>query len=278
MKNLASLLCAIAVSAAVAAVPADALADRKSPLDGQPAVRHRILLVKQRFEVSPLFETSINADFKHTIGGGLKAEYHLSDMWSFGAVGVFGTSVNTGLTTRILDTLEDTYPDGDPTPTRTEFKEHLNDIKLHGAAYVNWTPWYGKLAAFAKAFIAFDFYFSGGVAFAKLDNSCCSFNPDPHPKGDLDNNIPPDRDPNNDDPLNDGTRVGLYFAGGVHLFVNEWVAVDLAFRDYWFQDNPSGLDFDADLAVTGDDDRFLNHFFAGVGVSLFLPTKAKRTP
>jgi outer membrane beta-barrel protein len=251
---------------------------REDILEGQPAVRHRLLLVSGRIELTPTFETSINSDFRHTVSGGLKAEYHLSDMWSIGGIGLFGTSFNTGLTTRIVDTLEDAYQAGDPTPTALEFDEHLNSIPMHGAAYISWQPWYGKLAAFGKAFVAFDFYFQGGLAMVQLDNTCCSFNPDPFPEGDLENGgRPPDRDPNNDAPLNDGLKVGIYLGGGVHVFLSEWLALDLSFRDYWFQDNPSGLDFDADLAVTEDDARFLNHFFAGVGVSVFLPTTPDRT-
>lgn len=283
-SKLVPILTTLAVAAAVSVAPGEAVAERRrNPLDGQPAVRHRVLLVKKRFELVPTFESSLNADYKHTVSGGLKAEYHFSDMLSFGAMGYFGKSFNTGLSNRILGTLEDTYPTGDPTPTRTEFEEHLNQIPVHGAAYVTWTPWYGKLAAFSKAFVAFDFYFSGGLSFAKLDNDCCSWMVDDDPLDDnmidIDGNrIDPDPGPNNDDPLNDGSQVGLYFGGGIHVFFTDWIALDLSFRNYWFQDNPSGLDFDGDRAVTEDDDRFLNHLFVGIGVSFFFPTKAVRTP
>src|SRR5262245_518541 len=76
----------------------DARAERrKNPLDDQPAVRHRLLLVKNRFELTPLFESTINADFRHILGGGAKLEYHLSDMLSLGAIGVYSTSLDTGL-------------------------------------------------------------------------------------------------------------------------------------------------------------------------------------
>ncbi len=95
----------------------------RNPLDGQPAVRNRKLLVSGRFEVTPMFSTSVNADYKHTVGGGLKLEYHLNDSLSFGAFGVLGTSFNTGLTSRIADTLPEPPPDaGDPTPTQAEFE------------------------------------------------------------------------------------------------------------------------------------------------------------
>lgn len=246
---------------------------KTNPLDNQPLVRHRKLLVRKRFEAALAFESSINADFMHTPSFGLKLEYHLTDMLSIGGVGFFGTPIKTGLTDRILETLPDASPDGDPTPTATEFSEHLNEIPIHAGAYATLTPWYGKLAAFGKFFVHFDFYFSGGLAFAQLKNDCCSFDTDPDPGG-----VNSDDDPNNDAAINDGNRFGLFLGGGIHVFINDFVALDLTVRDYLFSDNPSGLDFDGDLAVTDDDNRFLNHLFLGIGVSFFLPSKVKRTP
>lgn len=268
------------------AAPSEAEAQRKSSLDGAPAVRHRLLLVKKRFEVTLASESSINSDFRHTIGGGLKLEFHASDLLSFGAVGIFGKSFNTGLTDKILGTLPENdpspNPDADPTPTQREFTAHLNEMPLHGAAYIGVTPWYGKLAAFGKFFVNFDFYFQGGVAMAQLKSNCgndiCN---DKNPTGGMDSGggvILPDNNPNDDPVLNDGFKAGLYLGGGIHVFVNDYIALDLTVRDYIFSDNPSGLDFDADLAVTEDDNRFLNHLFMGVGISILLPTKIKRTP
>jgi len=263
----------------------DAQADerRRSPLEGQPAVRHRLLLVKNRFEFTPSFESTINADFRHIIGGGAKLEFHLSDMLSIGAVGIFSTALDTALVKRIMPTLEDSVDPMTREPSQTEFEQHLNTMPLHGAGYVSLTPWYGKLAAFGKAFVNFDFYFQAGVSFAQLKSSCDSnICDDTHPgrpdDSDPDMPIPQDDNPNNDPPLNDGTKIGLYLGGGIHVFLNEFIALDLAVRDYAFNDNPSGADFNADLFVSDDDSRFLHHLFAGVGVSIMLPAKAKRTP
>jgi outer membrane beta-barrel protein len=270
-----ALVCAVAL-------PQAALAQRKSPLEGQPAVRHRLLLVNKRFEAALAFENSVNADFKHTSAFGMKLEFHLSDMLSIGGVGFYGISYDTGLTGKIVDTLPGSATMGDPTPSRPQFEEHLNEIPVHGAAYLSITPWYGKLAAFGKFFVNFDFYFQGGLAVAQLKNECCSsaFGPtDNNPGGDLNADPPifPDDNPNNDPAINDGTRLGLYFGGGIHVFVANWIALDLTVRDYMFSDNPSGLDFNADLAVTDDDNRFLNHLFLGAGFSFFLPPGVKRT-
>jgi outer membrane beta-barrel protein len=255
---------------------------RANKLDKQPAVRNRLLLVAQRFELAPTFESTINADFRHIIGGGAKLEFHLSDMFSLGVVGVYSTALDTKLVSRIVPTLE---PDVDNTtrePSQDEFTQHLNTMPLHGAAYLSITPWYGKLAAFSKAFLNFDFYFQGGVSFAQLKSSCDpSICNDTHPGTSIMNGtmiIPPDDNPNNDPPLNDGTRIGFYIGGGIHVFLQEWIALDLTVRDYAFSDNPSGADFNADLAVTSDDSRLLHHIFMGAGFSIMLPPKAKRTP
>ncbi len=253
------------------------------------AVRHRSLLVKNRFEFTPTFESTINPEFQHIVGGGLKLEYHLSDMLSIGAVGIGSTQFNTKLTDRIVPTLEPDPNDMTREPSQEEFTTRLNKMPVHGAAYISITPWYGKLAAFSTAYVAFDFYFQAGVSYAQLKSDCpdtiCD---DPAPgktrPGMGMETLPPDNNPNNDDPLNNGTRVGLYLGGGLHVFLNDFIALDLSVRDYAFSDNPSGADYNADLFVgkndaTGDDDnRFLHHLFFGAGVSIMFPTTVKRTP
>lgn len=282
MMTKHSLICvALAGTLLSTIAPAHAEERRTNDLADDVAVRHRRLLVKNRFEVAPLFESTINADFRHIIGGGGKLEYHLSDMFSVGAIGVFSTALNTKLVNRIMDTLEDN-PMNPREPSRAELEARLNSMPVHGAAYLSLTPWYGKLAAFSAAYVAFDFYFQAGVSFATLKSDCpediCN---DPAPgesrPGMGGETIPPDNNPNNDDPLNDGQRLGLYLGFGIHVFLNDFIALDLTVRDYAFDDNPSGADYNADLAVTDEDSRFLHHLFVGVGLSIMFPTKVKRT-
>ena len=251
------------------------------------AVRNRRLLVSHRFEVTPLFESSIDAEYQHTVGGGLKLEYHISDMFSIGVLGVGSTSLHTSLVDRVVATLPDAPSDTSKDPSKTQFLDHLNSIPLHGAAYISITPWYGKLAAFSSAFVAFDFYFQAGVSFAQLKSSCptdvCT---DTHPGTSIMSgmdSIPADNDPKNDPPLNDGNRVGLYLGGGIHVFLSDFLALDLTVRDYAFSDNPSGADYNADQyvgnnATLGDDNRFLHHLFFGAGLSIMFPTTVRRTP
>jgi len=287
MKKAILVMAALLGVAPGFATKAHAEGRRLNGLHEDYAVRQRKLLVKHRFEVTPLFESSLNADFLHVVGGGGKLEYHLSDKLSIGVIGVFSTQFNTTLVDHIVDTLPMT-PDG-RIPSQDQFLQHLNTMPVHGAAYVSITPWYGKLAAFSQAYVAFDFYFQGGVSFATLKNDCDTTNVcnDTHPGTSIMNgmdSIPPDNNPNNDPPLNDGQRIGLYLGGGIHVFLNDFIALDLTVRDYMFSDNPSGADYNADLFVgknetTGEDDnRFLNHLFFGAGLSIMFPTTVKRTP
>jgi outer membrane beta-barrel protein len=291
-----TVLAVVAALAASGAVSPLAHADRRqNSLAADVAVRHRRLLVKNRFEFAPLFESTINADFRHVLGGGAKLEYHLGDMFSIGVIGVASTSLDTKLVDKIVPTLmtqqeKQTMVNSGVNvrePSQDEFVDRLNTMPFHGAAYLSLTPWYGKLAAFGQAYVAFDFYFQAGVAFAQLSSNCpvtiCSdkFPGTSHtiknPDGTMDT-VPADLNPNNDPPLNDGSRVGLYLGGGIHVFLNDFLALDLTVRDYAFTDNPSGADFNADLFVSNADNRFLHHLFFGAGISVMLPTAVKRTP
>ena len=269
---------------AVLALSAEVYAEgrRTNTLATDVAVRRRRLLVKNRFELAPLFESTINADFRHIIGLGAKLEYHLGDMLSIGVVGVYSTALDTKLVDKIKPTLEMTSDPKTREPSQAEFIDRLNKMPLHGAAYISLTPWYGKLAAFSQAFVAFDFYFQAGLSFAQLKSDCptnvCNDNGLSHLDPATGDTIPPDNNPNNDRPLNDGNRIGLYLGGGIHVFLNDFLALDMTVRDYAFTDNPSGADFNADLLVSNADNRFLHHLFFGVGISVMLPTTVKRAP
>jgi hypothetical protein len=205
-------------------------------------------------------------------------------MWSVGVIGVASTSINTKLVDKIVPTLEATTNNATREPSQAEFTDRLNTMPFHGAAYVGFTPWYGKLAAFGQAYVAFDFYFQAGVAFAQLKSNCpdtvCSDKSPGQSTTDPTTGatVPPDLNPNNDPPLNSGGRVGLYLGGGIHVFLNDFLALDMTVRDYAFSDNPSGADFNADLFVSNADNRFLHHLFFGVGISVMLPTTIQRTP
>jgi outer membrane beta-barrel protein len=250
---------------------------RESPLAEQPAVRHKYELRDGRFEITPTFEASIAADFKHTLAGGLQLEYHLNDYLSIGAMVFFGTSFNTGLMNQVVDSLPASGQETYPTPSKDTALQHANKIPIHGGAGLTFTPWFGKLALFQRAFLSYDIYLTGGFGFAKTEND---FSGDDNATT-CDQNCndstmtPQFNDPRNDGPHNAGFQPGIQFGGGLHLYFSEVAGVDIYIRDYMFTDNPSGLDFNHDFKIDDSDRRFLSHLFVGLGVSFFLPTTAR---
>lgn len=256
-----------------------ALAKSES-IASQPAVRHKIELRKGRFELSPTLETGIALDYKDVYAGGLRAEYHFNDWLSLGAMGFFGASVNSGLTNQIIGSLEETYPETDPTPAKSDFENHLNNMTGRGALFATLTPWVGKLALFGNSYLNFDLYFRGGVSFTQLTNKWDGASgktiDENDPECSAGGDVPQTcyTNPKNDGPQNDGTKPGFLVGGGMHVFINNWMAVDLSIHNYMFTDNPSGLDFDGDKDVDGSDKRFLSHLFFGIGLSMYLPGKA----
>ena len=214
---LAALIGATLVQVEVARA-AEGSKRRLNNLHNDVAVRHRRLLVANRFEFAPLFESTINPDYQHILGVGAKLEYHLGDMLSIGVVGSVSPGplqFNTKLTDRIIESpLEPSPDDMTREPSREEFTSRLNKMPVHGAAYLSITPWYGKLAAFSAAFVAFDFYFQAGVSYAQLESDCPpSICDDPSPgmprPGPGGETIPADLNLNNDPPLNAGTHRAL---------------------------------------------------------------------
>ena len=67
-----TIIAALAGLLTVGVVTEAAAQRRTNDLAKDVAVRHRRLLVKNRLELAPLFESTINADFQHIIGGGAK--------------------------------------------------------------------------------------------------------------------------------------------------------------------------------------------------------------
>jgi hypothetical protein len=248
----------------------------KGPLEGQPAVRRRQELRKGRLELGLASETSVAAQYKHTVGVGPRLEYHLSDMLSVGAVAIYGLLfIDTNTTEEIRDSL--TLPPGsqaldpdDPTPSPKKFDEHLNTIPLHGAAYIALTPVSGKMSLLGTWTVNYDIYGNLGYAFAQTKSTFKG-------KSALE---PEEAFPLawNDNPENAGFRSGLGMGLGLHVYIDQALALDFALRNYLFSDNPSGLDTNGDFIVTEDDRRFQSHWFFGLGVSGYLPSMAAISP
>jgi outer membrane beta-barrel protein len=246
-----------------------ALAERKSPLEGQPAIRHRYEMRKGRFELGPAFGFTINRSLRHAILFGAKLQYHLNDWLSLGADFGYGIGIDSGLTTELKNQCGTSCIGSASDPSQNDdvkaWDEHQNrfsNIQLAGDIRVNFTPVAGKMGIFSKLFIGYDFYIFGGLGLAMLSNKADNISADV-------------------DGVSQGFRVGPAFGIGMHLFFTKFFSMGVEIKDIAFSDNESGGDVtrglsDAEIAqnkilVDGDDKQFSNHWLVGINFTFFLP-------
>jgi outer membrane beta-barrel protein len=266
-------------------------ADKASPLKGAPALRHRLELRKGRFEITPQFMMSMNQDFRHFIGGGVKLTYHINDWIGIGLQAAGGGGIDTSLTGTINNKL---VSESDPTaanrpflqPTQEQFKAHLGTINMVASLYAQLTPMSGKLAIFGAGFLRYDLYLMAGFGLMNITNGWGSYQPN---SANLNNatkqtcdkpNPSPDNTsgPNFCDPLNAGIKPSFMWGLGIHLFFNEWFGLNLELRDFVASTNMGGLDLNGDYALNSNDSTVTNNFFGSFGVVIMLPIKAKVSP
>lgn len=257
--------------------------DRRNPLEGQPAVRHRKLMRKLRLEVTPQFITSINQDYKHAFGPGLNLQFHITDWLAVGVQGGALFNSDTAIEDRtkaLLPTGGYTYysgtgaiPSGNhgPQPTLDIHNQHVMGIDAIFSAFAQITPFYGKIAFFSALFVNYDLYVNGGVGFVNYyQNHCCQT--DPQAKGSATSQA----DPNlQSGALFAGLKVGGQFGIGAHVYFNDWIGLQFELRDYVVGANPGGLDVNGDRQLTKADEGPQNNLFFGVGLTFMLPPHAR---
>jgi outer membrane beta-barrel protein len=273
MRKITIALCAfIALSAAPAA------AQRTSPLEGQPAVRKRLLLRENRIELVPMAGFALNRDFFHTILGGIKAQYHVNDYFSVGIMFAGGIlNLKTGLTNNILDQLPQTYDSSTPTqlvPSKDMALKPMLRLQYLAGGEVQTTPFFGKMALFGKLFFNYDFYGFVGFGAAGMADDCkgnCKVTYQEQVTVDYTNQTK-------------GFRPGGTFGLGFHFFFNNWIALNVELRDTVVRDNLSGRDINWDPqkspsgqmllppAMTDKDVAWDNIFTVFLGASFYLPS------
>lgn len=246
----------VILTAALLASASAGAEDKRSPLEGQPAIRHRQQLRKMRFEIGPSANFSLNRSLRHSILVGAKAEFHFTDMLSLGAEFGYGVAFDTALTGEVEKSYEST-PEA--------FKALHNrfaDISLAGDVRAVFTPLSGKMGIFGKLFMGYDFYGFAGFGWAMMKNNV---------------------DQADVDAANEGFRPGFAWGLGMHLFFNRWVAMGIEVKDLIFGDNDSGGDLTRgqsenellnptkDPEITAEDRSTMHHFFVGLNVTFFLP-------
>ena len=249
-------------------------ADRRNPLEGQPAVRRRFLMRKLRFEVTPQFVTSINQDYKHAFGPGINLAFHLTDWLAIGVQGVYTLNADTALEDKVRDALKplgayNSY--SGPQPNLQIHDDHVMGINAIFSAFAQVTPFYGKIAFFSALFVNYDLYINGGIGFVNYTSHCCS----PVDVTGKPNSSVGQSDPNTLNGHFDGLKIGGEVGIGAHIYFNEWFGLQFELRDYIVGANPGGLDVNGDRKLDSQDEGPQNNLFFGVGLTFMLPPSAR---
>lgn len=314
--NTSKVLLGLAVFGAAVSWSSNAEAKAKGPLEGQPAVRKRMQLRRFRFQIEPYIGMSLSQPFVHMGYVGGKMTFHFAD-W-IAIRGTFGYGV-LPLESRLLKSVNDgglptgiapgeldpgpggqVCPEGgapcrpvsqinNPAPLLHDFRAGLVRAQWQSSVDVVFTPFAGKLGLFSALFTEYDIYIFGGLGLVGYtrqytDESTASalgLNTDPNSADfctDADGN-------SNDDCIlhpvdaDTGVRVGGSFGGGVNLFINDWVSINLEIQDIVVGVNLAGLNASNEIPPVvnnGDRDAFHNVTLQ-LGPRFYLPPKAKRT-
>ncbi|MCS6912841.1 MAG: outer membrane beta-barrel domain-containing protein [Myxococcales bacterium] len=283
MRTRTILVLFLTSLAALGGLTAEARADRgRNPLAGQPAIRHRLELRKLRFEVSPQFLLSVNQPFLIGIGGGANVQFHITDWLGIAASFHYTANVASPLANQVEASLPSRpAPMNDPAyglrqPSKDQFRDHLIGPNLLGGLYATLTPMGGKFSLFNALFANYDFYGLAGLGLVNLTTPVAS-GAGYMPPLDVNNDV------NRQSPdIFTGPRVAGLLGIGVHIFFNDFLALQMELRDYIYKSNPGGLDVSATDSkrnqgpvLTSADEYVVNHLYFGLGLSIFLPPRAK---
>jgi outer membrane beta-barrel protein len=253
-----TLMAAAAGTLALPGVARAELPERKSPLADAPAVRHRAELRQYRFEIGPGVTTTVGQDFYHAVMVGGKASFFLSDWLAIG--GFFGHNVTPGMKTSFHERVEGVLPANkgmDRTPTQTEAYNGMNKIGQAMGVQAEVIPFSGKYSLFGKIFANYDLYGFGGPGFINF-------------KG----NRPDCTMPGNSCPVT-GMKVGANFGVGFRTFINDFVSLNIEFRDVLLKNNPSGRDETGDQIANDEDLSLDSNYMVGFNFTFLLPPTAR---
>ena len=292
MRRISTLSLGLIAAAAVLGAP-EAHADRRNPLEGQPAIRRKLELRKLRFEITPQLMVSLNQDFRHFIGGGLVLNFHINDWLGIGLQAAGGGALDTGLTSAINNKLlEETNPNfvSKPIPfqpSREQFNAHLASTNLIASLFAQITPMAGKLAIFGSGYARYDLYVLVGFGLMNLTNTWASYTPKAATSGGNPQvkdaqgcgDAKASTDPNLCNPQNAGLKASGMWGVGMHLYFNEWIGLNLEMRGFVTSANYGGLDVNGDRTIDSKNDAtVVNSMFAGAGVTFMLPVHARISP
>lgn len=212
-----------------------------SSLEKGDPIRHLMLLRSGRFEIQPMAQFGINESFSQTIGFGVNLAYYFTNYLGLGVSFLYNPIHING---DELDAVGDEEYASDVRTSLAIAQPTMNfDVGLYYA------PLTGKFNLFSWI-LNYDFHIYGGFGAIMMDSVCGA-------GGAICNDA------------KNGNLEGPKFAGviglGVRIFFNNFVALNLEFKDYMTKY--------ADFSRNPADDRarFKNFLTGTIGVSIFLP-------
>lgn len=292
---------------------------RKSVLEGEPIVRQKIQLRKFRFQLTPYVGMSLSQPFVHMGYVGARAGFHFADWigvragFGYGVVNIDSsllrainggglpvginpgendTTVTNGPTCMGNAPCREIRQEDNPAPLLHDFQAGLTRAQWQASVDAVFTPFSGKLGLFSAAFTNYDIYLFGGLGLmgwnkhykeqsstAELlglgtdpsaDNYCEEMATGNQNAECLLHPVDPD----------DGVKVGFSFGGGVHLFITDYVAINLEVQDIVTSNNLAGLNTtveDIPPLVDQQDRDVFHNVTTQVGAKFYFPFKAKRS-
>lgn len=304
--------------AAAALVPSLAQAAKEGPLSGEPIVRKKLELRKFRFQVTPVIGMSLSQPFVHMGYVGARLGTHFADWIGVRAGFMYGVVALDSKLLRAIN--ENGLPKGvpageidqsvangpmcpaggppcrelaqgdNPAPLLHDFQAGLSRAQWQASIDAVFTPFGGKLGLFSALFTEYDIYVFGGLGLVGYNNhtsedstaSQLDLSTDPD---DANYCTVPGQGQNSEcllhpvDP-DTGVKVGGSFGAGVHLFITDWVSINLEIQDIVTANNLAGLNTTIDdippVVDRRDRDAFHNVTLQ-LGAKFYIPFKAKRT-
>ncbi|MBK8264138.1 MAG: hypothetical protein IPK80_22720 [Nannocystis sp.] len=300
------------LAAALLLLPTTAEAKRKSPLEGKPVVVRKLELRKLRFTITPVAAISISQPFVHMGYAGAKLDFYIQDWLGVRGGFLYGIVPRDAKLNNALHTdggLPEGIPSGtpenptaapvrpvaqkdNPAPLRHDFDSGLTRNQWLASADLVFTPFAGKLGLFSALFTEYDIYLFGGLGVsnwarhypnAKSTSELLGLSEDcrdaANPNSSINEEcalhpVKPDT----------GVKIGPSFGGGMHIFMADWISLNLEFQDIMSFNNIAGLNrtttdiLDEGRVTVNRDDANWNHNVTfQLGVKIYLPPKAKRS-
>lgn len=298
----------------VALNSSQALARKKGPLEGQPIVRNKLELRKYRFQLTPMIAMSLSQPYVHMGYVGAKAEFDITD-W-IGVRGTFGWGV-INLDSQLLKDMNSQLPEGvdpgttdtfqqlctgnapcrdttdidNPSPLRHDFQAGLTRAQWQASIDAVFIPFSGKLGLFSGIFTEYDIYVFGGVGLVGWQKHYNQKSTSELEELVLDPNDPnyckkPNGGEQNSECVlhpvkaDTGVHLGGSFGAGMHIFITDWVSMNLEFQDIVTRNNLTGLNAtigDVPRVVDNNDKNAFHNVTFQLGATFYMPFKAKRS-